>query len=73
MPPFTPRIESVSKTGGLVTLKVGYVGTNNIEVSADGTIAPAQPDKFMEIKLKETSDGGFNLISIVSLTQGEYQ
>ncbi|MBE6752665.1 MAG: hypothetical protein E7556_09105 [Ruminococcaceae bacterium] len=73
VPPFTPRIESVSKTGGLVTLKVGYIGTNNIEVSADGTIAPAQPDKFMEIKLKETADGGFNLISIVSMTQGEYQ
>lgn len=73
VPPFTPRIESVSKTGGLVTMKVGYIGTNNIEVSADGTIAPAQPDKFAEIKLKETADGGFNLISIVSLTQGEHQ
>lgn len=73
VPPFTPRIESVSKTGGLVTLKVGYVGTNSIEVSPDGTLSPAQPDKYMEITLKETADGGFNLISIVSLTQGEAQ
>lgn len=73
VPPFSPRIESVSKTGGLITLKVGYVGTNNIEVAANGTIAAAQPDKYMEITLKETVDGGFNLISIVSLTQGEHQ
>ena len=73
VPPFTPRIESVSKTGGLVTLKVGYIGTNSIEVAADGTIAAAQPDKYMQITLKETADGGFNLISIVSLTQGEHQ
>jgi len=73
VPPFSPRIESVNKTGGLVTMKVGYVGTNNIEVAPDGTIAAAQPDKYMEITLKETVDGGFNLISIVSLTQGEHQ
>ena len=73
VPPFSPRIEAVSKTGGLVTLKVGYVGTSNIEVAVDGTIAAAQPDKYMEITLKETADGGFNLISITSLTQGEHQ
>ena len=73
VPPFSPRIEAVSKTGGLVTLKVGYVGTSSIEVGLDGTIAAAQPDKYMEITLKETADGGFNLISIVSLTQGEHQ
>jgi len=73
VPPFTPRIEAVSKTGGLVTLKVGYVGTSNIEVAPDGTIAAAQPDKYMEITLKEVAGGGFNLISITSLTQGEAQ
>ena len=73
VPPFTARIESAKKTGGLVTLKVGYIGTSNIEVAVDGTIAAAQPDKYMEITLKETADGGFNLISITSLTQGEHQ
>ena len=51
VPPFSPRIEAVSKTGGLVTLKVGYVGTSSIEVGLDGTIAAAQPDKYMEITL----------------------
>lgn len=71
-PPFVPRIESVQKTGGLAVLRVGYVGTNNIEVSADGTLFAAQPDKYMNITLKET-DGGFNLISIVTETMGEYQ
>ena len=50
-----------------------FLGTSNIEVAADGTIAAAQPDKYMEITLKETADGGFNLISITSLTQGEHQ
>ena len=73
VPPFSPRIESVNKTGGLVILKVGYVGTNSIEVAPDGTVSAAQPDKYREITLKETADGGFHLISIVSLTQGEYQ
>lgn len=71
-PPFVPRIESVQKTGGLAVLRVGYVGTNNIEVGADGTIAATQPDKYMDITLKETADG-FNLISIVTQTMGEYQ
>lgn len=71
-PPFTPRIESVTKTGGLVTLKVGYVGTSSIEVSADGTLSAAQPDKYMEITLKEAGSS-FNLISIVALTVGEAQ
>ena len=71
-PPFTARIESVSKTGGLIYLKVGYVGSSSIEVSPEGTLSAAQPDKYMEIKLKETANG-FNLISIVSLTQGEHQ
>lgn len=70
-PPFSPRIESAEKTGSLVVLKVGYVGTNAIEVEADGTIGAAQPDKYMEITLKQT-DTGFNLISIKNLSQGEY-
>ncbi|MGN0526367.1 MAG: hypothetical protein ACI4IF_02950 [Acutalibacteraceae bacterium] len=70
-PPFTARIESVEKTGGLVSLRVGYVGTNNIEVLADGTITPAQPDKYADITLKET-ENGFNLISLMMVTNGEY-
>lgn len=70
-PPFSPRIESAKKTGSLVVLKVGYIGTSSIEVEADGTIGAAQPDKYMEITLKET-DNGFNLISIKNLSQGEY-
>ncbi|MGN1316406.1 MAG: hypothetical protein ACI4VW_05010 [Acutalibacteraceae bacterium] len=71
-PPFTVRIESVEKTGGLAVLRVGYVGTNNIEVRADGTISATQPDKYADITLKET-ETGYNLISLMAVTVGEYQ
>lgn len=71
-PPFTVRIESVEKTGGLAILRVGYVGTNNIEVQADGTISATQPDKYADITLKET-ETGYNLISLMAVTVGEYQ
>ena len=71
-PPFTVRIESVEKTGGLAILRVGYVGTNNIEVQADGTISATQPDKYADITLKET-ETGYNLISVMAVTVGEYQ
>ncbi len=70
-PPFTVRIESVEKTGGFVLLRVGYVGTANIEVSADGTISATQPDKYADITLKET-EKGFNLISLMTVTRGEH-
>lgn len=70
-PPFTPRIENAEKTGGLVALRVGYVGTSGIEVGVDGSVGAAQPDKYMLITLKETDDG-FNLISIANLSEGEY-
>lgn len=71
-PPFTARIESVEKTGGLAILRVGYVGTNNIEVSPDGTLSATQPDKYADITLKET-ETGYNLISVMAVTVGEYQ
>lgn len=70
-PPFTARIESAERTGSLVTLRVGYVGTSNIEVGIDGTLSAAQPDKYRNITLKET-EIGYNLISIDAVTVGEY-
>lgn len=71
-PPFSVRIDSVEKTGGFVVLRVGYVGTNNIEVNPDGTLTATQPDKYADITLKET-EKGFNLISLMAVTTGEYQ
>lgn len=71
-PPFTVRIESVDKTGGFIVLRVGYVSTNNIEVAPDGTVQAAQPDKYADITLKET-DNGYNLISVMTVTVGEYE
>ncbi len=71
-PPFTARIESVEKTGGFILMRVGYVGTNNVEVQPDGTLSATQPDKYADITLKET-ETGFNLISLVTVTVGEYQ
>ena len=71
-PPFAVRIESVEKTGGLVVLRVGYVGTSNIEVSPDGELQAAQPDKYADITLKET-ESGFHLISVMTVTLGEHE
>ncbi len=70
-PPFSVRIESVEKTGGLAVLRVGYVGTNNVEVLPDGTLAPTQPDKYADITIRET-ETGFNLISVMTVTVGEF-
>ena len=71
-PPFSVRIESVEKTGGLIVLRVGYVGVNKVEVAPDGTLQAAQPDKYADITLKETQTG-FNLISVMPVTMGEYE
>ena len=71
-PPFTVRIENVEKTGGLIVLRVGYVGTSNVEVTPDGELIAAQPDKYADITLKET-ENGFNLISVMSVTVGEHE
>ncbi len=71
-PPFTARIESVEKTGGLAVLRVGYVSTNNVEVLPDGTLSATQPDKYADITLKET-ETGYNLISLMAVTVGEHQ
>ncbi len=71
-PPFAVRIESVEKTGSLAVLRVGYVSTNNVEVAADGTMQATQPDKYADITLKET-ETGYNLISLMLVTVGEYE
>jgi hypothetical protein len=71
-PAFAVRIESVKKTGGVIQLRVGYVGVSSVEVSADGTLKAVQPDKYADITLKEAGDT-FNLISVMTVTAGEYQ
>lgn len=72
-PPFIVRIESVKKSGGVIELRVGYVGASNVEVQPDGTVKAADPDKYADITIKETENGGFNLISLTSVTMGEHQ
>ncbi len=71
-PVFATRIESVKKTGGIIELRVGYIGVNNVEVKADGTLVAASPDKYANITLKQT-DKGFNIISLITETNGERQ
>lgn len=71
-PAFAVRIESVKKTGGLVQLRVGYVGVSSVEVAADGTLKAVQPDKYADITLKEAGDT-YNLLSVMTVTAGEYQ
>ncbi len=71
-PIFATRIESVKKTGGIIELRVGYIGVDSVEVDADGTLKPASPDKYATITLKQT-EKGFNLISLITETVGERQ
>ncbi len=69
-PPFAVRIESAIATGDFIELRVGYVGTSNVEVDAEGNLIAAQPDKYADITLKRT-ETGFNLISLMTVTVGE--
>ncbi len=69
-PPFAVRIESAVATGDFIELRVGYVGTSNVEVDAEGNLTAAQPDKYADITLKRT-ETGFNLISLMTVTVGE--
>ncbi len=71
-PPFAVRIESVEKSGGVIQLRVGYVGTGNVEIQPDGSIGAADPDKYADITLKKT-ENGYNLISLMTVTVGEHQ
>ncbi len=69
-PPFAVRIESATATGDFIELRVGYVGTSNVEVDSEGNLNAAQPDKYADITLKRT-ETGFNLISVMTVTVGE--
>lgn len=71
-PPFAVRIETVEKSGGVIQLRVGYVGTGNVEIQADGSIGAADPDKYADITLQKT-ETGYNLISLMTVTVGEHQ
>ncbi len=71
-PPFAVRIESVEKSGGVIQLRVGYVGTGNVEIQPDGSIGAADPDKYADITLQKT-DNGYHLISLMTVTVGEHQ
>ncbi len=71
-PPFAVRIESVDKSGDVIQLRVGYVGTGNVEIQPDGSIGAADPDKYADITLQKT-DSGYNLISLMTVTVGEHQ
>lgn len=70
-PPFSVRVESAKVTGDFIQLRVGYVGTSNVEVDAQGNLVAAQPDKYADITIKKT-DTGYNLISLMAVTVGEY-
>ena len=71
-PPFAVRIESAEKSGDVIQLRVGYVGTGNVEIQPDGSIGAADPDKYADITLKKTGTG-YNLISLMTVTVGEHQ
>ena len=70
-PPFSVRVESAKATGDFIQLRVGYVGTTNVEIDAQGNLQAAQPDKYADITLKKTKTG-YNLISLMAVTVGEY-
>lgn len=70
-PPFSVRIESAKVTGDFIQIRVGYVGTSNVEVDASGVLQAAQPDKYADVTLKKT-DTGYNLISLMAVTVGEH-
>lgn len=71
-PPFAVRIESVDKSGDVIQLRVGYVGTGNVEIKPDGSIGASDPDKYADITLQKTGSG-YNLISLMTVTVGEHQ
>lgn len=70
-PPFAVRIESAKVTGDFIQLRIGYVGTSNVEVDAQGNLIAAQPDKYADVTLKKT-ENGYNLISLMSTSTGEF-
>ncbi|MBR0535699.1 MAG: hypothetical protein IIX14_04900 [Clostridia bacterium] len=70
-PPFSVRVESAKVTGDFIQLRVGYVGTSNVEIDAQGNLKSAQPDKYADVTLKKT-ENGYNLISLMAVTVGEY-
>ena len=70
-PPFSVRVESAKVTGDFIQLRIGYVGTTNVEIDAQGNLQAAQPDKYADVTLKKT-ETGYNLISLMAVTVGEY-
>lgn len=71
-PTYTAQIESVEVSGDIVELRVGYVATGKVEVQADGSVKPVDPDKYADITIKKT-DNGYQLISLNVVTMGEHE
>ncbi len=69
-PPFTPQVVSVKKSRESVVVTVGYIGTDQLSVAADGSIVSAEPDKYMNITLRK-SGGSFCIYAIQAASAPE--
>lgn len=60
---YSPEVDTITKNGDLLTVRVGYVPPGNAWFASDDDEGTPEPDKYMIYELKKIKDG-FNIVSI---------
>ncbi len=66
---YTPKIYEIEEQGSSLILTVGYIGNSAWVQIADGEFTAPEPDKYMEITLRERS-GGIMYVASIKSTDG---
>lgn len=63
---YIPEVYEIETKGNSIILSVGYIGAKSWAQVKDGEYSAAQPDKYMQITLREQDNGGYYIASVQS-------
>lgn len=66
-PIYLPKVTEVKERENTVTVKVGYLASEDFTQDDEGNMVSPEPSKLMEITLSKNSEGGFFVRSVRSL------
>ncbi len=63
---YIPEVYEIETKGNSIILSVGYIGAKSWAQVKDGEYSAAEPDKYMQITLREQDNGGYYIASVQS-------
>ena len=63
---YIPEVYEIETQGNSIILSVGYIGAKSWAQVKDGEYSAAEPDKYMQITLREQDNGGYYIASVQS-------